>query len=228
MFSFTNTPSFLLLLLPLLFLLSPASGAGSPASLSNGTTVYDLLPEYGLPPGILPDTVKSFSLTSSGQFVTKLYGSCYVDFEYLVYYEPGVSGVVKYGAIEELQGVQIRRYLVWFNVDTIRLDPSSSEFIYFQGSWITLKLRIDQFQTVHSCRDSISLLGRAKEVARSILKAINLISDKPRTLHVSHEELVRQGSMKTEEAPPDAAGDGEEAIKWLTGNATGVRFGVWL
>ncbi|RRT59315.1 hypothetical protein B296_00045939 [Ensete ventricosum] len=175
MFSFTNTPSFLLLLLllPLLFLLSPASGAGSPASLSNGTTVYDLLPEYGLPPGILPDTVKSFSLTSSGQFVTKLYGSCYVDFEYLVYYEPRVSGVVKYGAIEELQGVQIRRYLVWFNVDTIRLDPSSSEFIYFQGSWITLKLRIDQFQTVHSCRDSISLLGRAKEVARSMFEVMH-------------------------------------------------------
>ncbi|CAL9757547.1 unnamed protein product [Musa acuminata subsp. burmannicoides] len=174
MFSFPNAPSFfLLLLLPLLFLLSPASGAGSPASLSNGTTVYDLLSEYGLPPGILPDTVKSYSLASGGRFVTKLYGACYVDFEYVVYYEPRVSGVVKYGAIEELQGVQIRRYLVWFNVDTIRLDPSSSDFIYVEGSWISLKLRIDQFQTVHSCRGSLSLLGRAKEVARSMFEVMH-------------------------------------------------------
>ncbi|URD98008.1 hypothetical protein MUK42_29480 [Musa troglodytarum] len=172
MFPFPNTPAFLLLL-PLLFLLSPASGAGSPASLSNGTTVYDLLPEYGLPPGILPDTVKSFSLASGGRFVTKLYGTCYVDFEYVVYYEPRVSGVVKYGAIDELQGVQIRRYLAWFNVDTIRLDPSSSDFIYFEGSWITLKLRIDQFQTVHSCRGSLSLLDRAKEVARSMFEVMH-------------------------------------------------------
>ncbi|KAJ8499885.1 hypothetical protein OPV22_010437 [Ensete ventricosum] len=78
----------------------------SPASPSNGTTIYDLLPQYGLPPGIFPDTAKSFSVASNGRFVVDLYRPCYVDFEYLVYYASRVSGVLRYGAIDNLEGVQ--------------------------------------------------------------------------------------------------------------------------
>ncbi|CAL9160471.1 unnamed protein product [Musa hybrid cultivar] len=164
---------FFFLHLPLLFLPTLAAGhVESPASPSNGTTVYDLLPEYGLPPGVLPDTVKSFSLASNGRFVVELYGPCYVDFEYLVYYAPRVSGVIKYGGIASLEGVQVRRFMVWFDVGGIMVDVPSSEFIYFQVGWITRKLGIEQFQTVHSCRGSLSLLGRAKEVARSMLESI--------------------------------------------------------
>ncbi|XP_009396914.2 uncharacterized protein LOC103981885 [Musa acuminata AAA Group] len=144
----------------------------SPASPSNGTTIYDLLPQYGLPPGILPDTVKSFSVASNGRFVVDLYGPCYVDFEYLVYYAPRVSGVLRYGAIGNLEGVQVRRFLVWFDVGGIMADLPSSDFLYFQVGWITRKLRIDQFQTVHSCRGSLSPLGRVKEVARYVLESI--------------------------------------------------------
>ncbi|RWW39000.1 hypothetical protein BHE74_00055709 [Ensete ventricosum] len=166
---------FFLLHLPPLFLPTLAADhVESPASPSNGTTVYDLLPQYGLPPGVLPDTVKSFSLASNGQFVVELYGPCYVDFEYLVYYAPRVSGVIKYGGIESLEGVQVRRFMVWFDVGGIMVDVPSSEFIYFHVGWITRKLRIEQFQTVHSCRGSLSLLGRAKEVARSVLEVMSL------------------------------------------------------
>ncbi|WOL08048.1 hypothetical protein Cni_G16800 [Canna indica] len=160
----------LLLHLPLLFLPSLASDAASP---SRDITVYEVLPKYGLPPGILPDTVKSFSIASNGSFVVDLFGECYVDFEYLVYYYPRVSGVVRYGAIEDLEGVQVRRFFIWLNVDAIRVDPDDPDNIEFVVGWLTRKLRIDQFQTVHSCKGNhLSMLGRAKKVARSMFELI--------------------------------------------------------
>ncbi|RZS29315.1 hypothetical protein BHM03_00063032 [Ensete ventricosum] len=169
--------SSLLLLLSFVLLYLPSivvADVESPASPSNGTTIYDLLPQYGLPPGIFPDTAKSFSVASNGRFVVDLYRPCYVDFEYLVYYASRVSGVLRYGAIDNLEGVQVRRFLVWFDVGGIMADLPSSDFLYFQVGWITRKLHIDQFQTVHSCRGSLSLLGRVKEVARYVLEVMSL------------------------------------------------------
>ena len=43
------------------------------------------------------------------------------------------------------------------------------------------------------------------------------------TSQASHAELVKRESLKTEEEPPDAAGDGEDATKWEQGNETGCR-----
>ncbi|KAJ3698848.1 hypothetical protein LUZ61_002553 [Rhynchospora tenuis] len=152
--------SFAFLLFPLLLLplatcnhQSPVVTSSPPPS--NGTTVYDLLPQYGLPPGLLPDTVTSFTFSEDdGQFVVNLSGPCYVEFEYLVYYEPQITGVVRYGIVSQLKGIQVRRFLVWFNVDAIKVDLPSSEYIYFDVGWITKKLSADQFMTIHSCRSN--------------------------------------------------------------------------
>ncbi|XP_042380023.1 uncharacterized protein LOC121972419 [Zingiber officinale] len=101
-------------------------------SSSNISTVYNILQEYNLPPGILPDNVKSFSIASNGYFVIDLYGECYVDFEYVVYYAPRVSGFLGYGSISNLEGVQIRSYLIWYGVNYIKVDLPYSDFVYIQ------------------------------------------------------------------------------------------------
>ncbi|KAG6478879.1 hypothetical protein ZIOFF_062324 [Zingiber officinale] len=107
-----------LLLLSLFFpsSLSAVVTTQSSASPSNSSTIYDILQEYNLPPGILPDTVKSFSVASNGYFVIDLYGECYVYFEYIVYYAPRVSCFLGYGSVSNLEGVQIRSYLIWYGV----------------------------------------------------------------------------------------------------------------
>ncbi|KAG6468444.1 hypothetical protein ZIOFF_073129 [Zingiber officinale] len=114
--------SSILLLLSLFFpsSLSAAVTAQSSASPSNSSTVYDILQEYNLPPGILPDTVKSFSVASNGYFVIDLYGECYVDFEYVVYYASRVSGFLGYDSVSNLEGVQIWSYLIWYGVSYIK------------------------------------------------------------------------------------------------------------
>ncbi|PKA52547.1 hypothetical protein AXF42_Ash001527 [Apostasia shenzhenica] len=119
---------------------------------ANGTTVYEVLPKFGLPPGLLPNTVTSYTLAKNGAFEVDLAGPCYVDFEYLVYYEAKITGFIRYGEIGDLKGIQVRRFLLWFDVDTIKVDLPPTDYIYFDVGWITKKLKVKQFQTIHYCR----------------------------------------------------------------------------
>ncbi|XP_020578488.1 uncharacterized protein LOC110023417 [Phalaenopsis equestris] len=145
----------------LLFLLLAAGSAASaadppPSPPSNGSTVYELLPKYGLPPGLLPNTVTSFSLASNGEFEVNLAAECYVNFEYLVYYKPKITGVIRYGEIDDLKGIQVRRFFIWFDVDAIKVDLPPTNYIYFDVGLITKKLSVGQFKNVHSCQKGLS------------------------------------------------------------------------
>ncbi|MED6130764.1 hypothetical protein PIB30_003788 [Stylosanthes scabra] len=119
-------------------------------------TVYELLPKYGLPSGLLPDSVVDYSLSDDGRFVVVLDQPCYIQFDYLVYYETKITGKLSYGSITDLKGIQVQRLFIWFNVDEIRVDLPPSDNIYFQVGIINKKLDVDQFKTVRSCRDSLT------------------------------------------------------------------------
>ncbi|XP_052187462.1 uncharacterized protein LOC127798153 isoform X3 [Diospyros lotus] len=148
---FDSKPHLGLLLLSLYAL----SVAAIPAA-GNDPTVYELLPKFGLPSGLLPDNVKSYSLSEDGSFVVQLEKPCYVQFDYLVYYEKKITGKLKYGSIKKLKGIQVKRLLFWFDVDEITVDLPPSDSIYFQVGFINKRLDVSQFQTVHSCRDKVS------------------------------------------------------------------------
>lgn len=117
-------------------------------------TVYELLPKYGLPSGLLPDSVTNFTLSDDGRFVVHLAKPCTIEFDYLVYYEKTISGKIGYGSITDLKGIQVKRVFIWFDVDEIKVDLPPSDSIYFKVGFINKKLDIDQFKTVHSCGDN--------------------------------------------------------------------------
>ncbi|KAJ6934750.1 hypothetical protein NC651_009675 [Populus alba x Populus x berolinensis] len=119
-------------------------------------TVFEILPKFGLPSGLLPKTVKSYSLSDDGSFTVYLEKECYVEFDYLVYYEKKITGKLSYGSISDLKGIQVQRFFLWLGVDNIRVDLPPSDSIYFQVGWINKKLDVDQFKTVHSCRAGVS------------------------------------------------------------------------
>jgi len=154
----------------------PDSVADSPTQPSNGTTVYELLPKYGLPSGLLPDSVTSFSLSDSGDFVVELQKPCYLQFEYLVYYDRRITGTLMYGGIKNLKGIEVKRFFLWLDVDEIMVDLPPSDFIYFHVGWITKKLDISQFRRVRSCSDgvSMSVLGVPEGNSMSILQHLKL------------------------------------------------------
>ncbi|KAL6203965.1 hypothetical protein ACLB2K_021235 [Fragaria x ananassa] len=143
-------------LIPILLLL--LLSAAPRLSLSD-STVFELLPKYGLPSGLLPASVSNYTLSDDGRFVVVLDKPCYIQFEYLVYYETKITGKLSYGAITDLKGIQVQRLFFWFDVDEIRVDLPPSDSIYFTVGIINKKLDVDQFQSVHSCRDGLSGSG---------------------------------------------------------------------
>ncbi|KAK2641466.1 hypothetical protein Ddye_023229 [Dipteronia dyeriana] len=116
-------------------------------------TVFDILPKFGLPPGLLPDSVVDYTLHDDGRFVVFLSGTCYIQFDYLVYYDKTITGKLGYGSITDLKGIQVQRFFLWFDVDEIKVDLPPSNSIYFLVGLINKKLDIGQFKTIHSCRD---------------------------------------------------------------------------
>ncbi|KAK1644719.1 hypothetical protein QYE76_062524 [Lolium multiflorum] len=125
-----------------------------PPSEKNGT-LYDLLPLYGLPAGLFPSTVTAFSLADNGSLTVDLAGPCSVHFEYLTSFDARVTGVLRYGSLTDLQGVQVRRFLIWFDVVRVKVDlPPPPRYVYLDIGWITRKLPAADFEAVHDCEDS--------------------------------------------------------------------------
>ncbi|XP_077210414.1 uncharacterized protein LOC143845893 [Tasmannia lanceolata] len=155
-----------LLLLLFSFSFFSSTFADSAISESNNTTVYELLPQFGLPSGLLPDSVQNFSLSDDGKFVVELEKPCYIQFDYLVYYDRRITGTIKYGSISDLKGIQVKRLFLWFDVDEIKVDLPPSDSIYFEVGWITKKLQIAQFKDVRSCKDKGLLQGVCKGLLR--------------------------------------------------------------
>ncbi|GLT82386.1 hypothetical protein SLE2022_007690 [Rubroshorea leprosula] len=139
-----------------LFFLAPIIDSVSVSdSDPNPPTVYEILPKFGLPGGLLPNSVTDYTLQSDGRFTVELEKPCYVQFEYLVYYDKTIKGKLSYGSITELEGIQVQRFFFWLGVDEIKVDLPPSNSIYFQVGFINKKLDLEQFKTVHSCRDGL-------------------------------------------------------------------------
>ncbi|TVU45593.1 hypothetical protein EJB05_05083, partial [Eragrostis curvula] len=133
----------------------PSSSSPPPPPPHKNATLAEVLPLYGLPPGIFPSSVTGFSLATNGSLVVDLAGPCYVNFEYLTYFEPRVTGVLRYGSLSDISGVQVRRFFIWYNVIRIKVDlPPPPRYVYIDIGWITRKLPAADFQAIHACDDS--------------------------------------------------------------------------
>uniref|UniRef100_A0A8R7U473 Uncharacterized protein n=1 Tax=Triticum urartu TaxID=4572 RepID=A0A8R7U473_TRIUA len=100
------TPQALLLLL----LAAAVAVAVASAAPANGAA-NDLLPKYGLPKGLIPDSVSSYTFDeATGDFEIHLAGTCYVRFgDHLVYYEKTLRGCLSKGRITGLAGIQAKK-----------------------------------------------------------------------------------------------------------------------
>ncbi|GLJ05644.1 hypothetical protein SUGI_0022120 [Cryptomeria japonica] len=126
--------------------------AGSGAS---DEPITEVLAKYGLPIGLLPDSVKSYSLADDGEFKVELEKPCYVQFNCLVYYDDKITGKLTYGKISDLDGIKVRKFFIWVNIKGIEVDVPSSDFIYFKVGIISKKIEISWFESVPTCKDSL-------------------------------------------------------------------------
>lgn len=155
-----STPSFSLYFFsPLFLFLSNTHLLSLSLSTTNPSTadIHDLLPDYGFPKGLIPDAVKSYTLSSDGSFIVNLDRSCYVHFDdELVYYDKLVKGKMSYGSVTDVSGIQAKKLFLWVSVTGMTVD-SDSDMIEFHVGALTEKLPAKQFESIPNCKNKKGL-----------------------------------------------------------------------
>lgn len=93
-------------------------------------TAYEMLEKYNFPKGILPIGVHSYKLNPNGEFEVVLKSDCQfkVDGGYLLNYENRISGKVEIGALKNLNGVKVRLFFVWFEINEVVRNNADLNF----------------------------------------------------------------------------------------------------
>lgn len=131
----------------------------------SATDVHDLLPLYNLPKGLLPQNIKSYTLsTVDSSFTIDLSSHpCYVNFNgQSVYYDRIIKGKLGFGKVSEVSGIQAKKFFLWVSVTGIDVDEENGMIEFYVGA-LSQKLPADEFETIPTCKvkgiqDSFSYL----------------------------------------------------------------------
>ncbi|CAM0875357.1 unnamed protein product [Alopecurus aequalis] len=143
-------------------------GAGSP----NGVA-HDVLSEYGLPKGLLPDSVTSYTLVNAtGDFKIQLASSCYAWFgSHYVYFDKSISGTMSYGAISNLSGIQARKFFIWVSVSSMVARPESGMIAFYAG-FISEDVPASLFEKMPVCGNGV---GEQLRGAAGVIREMDLL-----------------------------------------------------
>ncbi|RZC47298.1 hypothetical protein C5167_040251 [Papaver somniferum] len=130
---------------------SSSSSSSSNSYSDPAKDVYEVLKSHGLPIGLLPKGVTEFSLNEDGRFEVHLDQACNIKFENVIHYDRNVTGVLSYGQIRELTGIQAQELFLWFPVNVIHVDIPSSGLIYFKLDVVDKQFSLSLFETPPDC-----------------------------------------------------------------------------
>ncbi|KAK7269672.1 hypothetical protein RIF29_22406 [Crotalaria pallida] len=93
-------------------------------------SAYEVLAQYGFPPGILPKGVTGYALNrETGEFAAYLEGSCsFVIETYTLKYKSTITGVITNGKLSKLKGVSVKILLLWLNIVEVVRDGDELQF----------------------------------------------------------------------------------------------------
>ncbi|XP_010930507.1 uncharacterized protein At5g01610 [Elaeis guineensis] len=134
-------------LLLLLFL----SLAFAETNLSDDPTAYELLERFNFPKGILPQGVQSYLLSEDGTFDVYLSGDCEfkVTSSYLLRYKRKITGTVKSGTLDDLNGVSVRVLFLWFGINKV---VRSGDELHFYVGPLSASFPSSNFEDCPRCR----------------------------------------------------------------------------
>ncbi|PRQ35645.1 hypothetical protein RchiOBHm_Chr5g0082231 [Rosa chinensis] len=131
-------------------------------SLQSITDVHDLLPKYGLPRGLLPDNVRSYTLSDDGTFEIHLENPCYVHFDQLVYYNKNIKGKLSFGSVSDVSGIQAKKLFIWVTVTGMHMEQGSDSVEFYVGA-LSEKLPAKQFEDIPVCKSKACRGGASVE-----------------------------------------------------------------
>ncbi|KAL1200708.1 hypothetical protein V5N11_015100 [Cardamine amara subsp. amara] len=119
--------------------------------------IRDVLKRYGFPKGLLPNNVKSYTLSDDGDFTVELASSCYVNFpDQTVYYENRISGKLSYGSVKDVRGIKAKETFLWVSITAMKSDPSSGTIVFSVG-FVSKTLPASMFENIPTCSRRLNL-----------------------------------------------------------------------
>ncbi|KAK1679791.1 hypothetical protein QYE76_040639 [Lolium multiflorum] len=161
----SRLPLLTLMCLLLLAAATPlALGRAAPAAVS----IHELLREHGLPGGLLPRGVVSYTLDeTTGLLEARLSSSCYVKYDdgEKAYFDTVVRGNLSRGALRGCEGLAQQELFVWLPVKGILSDPDSG-VIMFDIGYATKTLSKSVFEDPPDCQPKLGAGAAAADAAR--------------------------------------------------------------
>ncbi|XP_020572998.1 uncharacterized protein LOC110019605 [Phalaenopsis equestris] len=163
-----NTPLSLLLLSATALIFTVAAGyAGGEGS------IHDLLREHGLPAGLLPKSVESYTLDSAtGILEVRLDRPCFAKYDGLAFFDQVVRGNLSYGALGSVSGLKQEELFLWLPVRGILLSNPSSGVILFDIGVAHKQLSLSLFEVPPDCRPAEGAevaIGGIREIPKGLL-----------------------------------------------------------
>ncbi|CAH2069969.1 unnamed protein product [Thlaspi arvense] len=135
----------MILLLATLFLSFSFSSPSSP-------TIHDVLRSKGLPAGLLPQEVDSYTLSDDGRLEVFLAAPCLAKFETRVYFDSVVRANLSYGSLVGVEGLSQEELFLWLSVKDIVVKNPDSGVIIFDIGVAFKQLSLSLFEDPPKCK----------------------------------------------------------------------------
>jgi hypothetical protein len=162
-----------LLLVAMAAITAPRAYAACDGEASLKGVANDVLWEYGLPKGLIPDSVTSYTfVNATGDFKIQLASSCYVWFgDHYTYFDQNISGTISYGAISNLSGIQAKKFFIWVYINSMVARPEKG-MIEFHVGFISEDVPMSLFEKVPVCSNR---LGEQLRGAAGVIRELDLL-----------------------------------------------------
>ena len=134
-----------------------------------GSTIHQLLKDHGLPGGLLPRGVQSYTLDeSTGLLQARLSAPCYAKYDNgdLAYFDTMVRGNLSKGALRGVEGLAQEELFVWLPVKGILVAGEQPGVIVFDIGYAHKSLSRSLFEDPPDCKPSAAAGMAAAAAAR--------------------------------------------------------------
>lgn len=128
------------------FLFLPSSFSSPPPS------IHDLLVLRGLPAGLLPKEVKSYTLSDNGTLEVLLDEPCLTKYENRVFFDSVVRANLSYGSLIGVVGLSQEELFLWLPVKDIIVNDPKSGLILFDIGLAHKQLSLSLFEDPPLCK----------------------------------------------------------------------------
>ncbi|KAL2472589.1 hypothetical protein Fot_48617 [Forsythia ovata] len=120
-------------------------------TLSHSSSIHDLLISRGLPAGLFPKDVKSYTLSESGLLEVILEGPCLTKFDTMALYDRIVRANLTHGSLTGVEGLSQEELFLWLPVKEIIVNDPTSGLILFDIGVAHKQLSLSLFEDPPDC-----------------------------------------------------------------------------